>query len=147
MTSARWDTDERGHGVGDAGALLPDVERLVEAMRSADWVAEQPEDHLLPHVRALCAAPDSQLALRAAEQEGDVFTVDLTWSGAEDDGFARRRAVWALLSRIAEPSCHVRERHDGSTWVFDVTTGVLDGDSEFAPHGHTLRVRVSPGER
>ena len=52
--NARWDTDERGRGIASADAFAPALERLLEAARRPDWVAEEPEHHLLPHVRRLC---------------------------------------------------------------------------------------------
>jgi hypothetical protein len=50
MTARRWDDDERGEGVADAGAFAQGAEELVDAMRRPNWVAEQPEVHLLPHL-------------------------------------------------------------------------------------------------
>ena len=50
----RWDTDERGRGVASAADFAPALERLLEASRKPDWVAEEPEHHLLPHVSRLC---------------------------------------------------------------------------------------------
>src|ERR1700686_3511985 len=51
MTSRRCDTDERGRGVADARASLPAIQQLVELAGSEDWVAEDPETHLLPGLR------------------------------------------------------------------------------------------------
>src|SRR5919199_6297223 len=48
----RWDGDERGHGVANALSASHAVARLLEAMALPDWVAEQPEVHLLPHIEA-----------------------------------------------------------------------------------------------
>ena len=50
----RWDTDERGRGIASAAAFAPALERLLDAARRPDWVAEEPEHHLLPHVHRLC---------------------------------------------------------------------------------------------
>jgi hypothetical protein len=54
MADARWDGDVTGGGVGDAGAFADGADELVDSMRLADWVAEEPELHLLPHLRAAC---------------------------------------------------------------------------------------------
>src|SRR5690348_6269845 len=48
----RWDTDERHHGIASGAPLVPHVQRLVEHLRRDGWIAEQPEAHLLPHLRA-----------------------------------------------------------------------------------------------
>jgi hypothetical protein len=50
----RWDNDERGRGIASANVFAPALERLLEAARQPHWVAEEPDRHLLPHVRRLC---------------------------------------------------------------------------------------------
>ena len=50
----RWDDDERGHGVADARQLVAGARELITAFGAHDWVAEEPELHLKPHVDA-CA--------------------------------------------------------------------------------------------
>ena len=47
----RWEGDERGVGVAGAAEHAPAVDRLLEAMGASDWVAEEPETHLVPHIR------------------------------------------------------------------------------------------------
>jgi hypothetical protein len=54
MTSFRWDDDERGQGVGDGRRLEPGAGELLEALREPGWVAEDGDDHLLPHLRRAC---------------------------------------------------------------------------------------------
>ncbi|MBV8733550.1 MAG: hypothetical protein JO120_02095 [Solirubrobacterales bacterium] len=41
--AARWDGDDRGHGIGDAAQLVSGASELVAAFREPSWVAEQPE--------------------------------------------------------------------------------------------------------
>ena len=55
-----------------------------------------------------------------------------------------RVAAFAILGTFAESSTHVVEASPdiGREVVFGATTGVLDGDGPFAPHGHTARIRV-----
>ena len=48
----RWDDDERGHGVADARQLVTGARELVVAFDAPNWVAEDPELHLKPHVDA-----------------------------------------------------------------------------------------------
>ena len=83
----RWDIDEIGHGIASGRAFTPDVQRLEAALELPDWIAEQPEAHLLPHIR---------------------------------------------------------QRRIGDSFEYDIATGVLEGDSVFAPHGHLVRLRVRP---
>jgi hypothetical protein len=89
--SRRWDGDTRGSGVGDAAALTSGVAELLEATRAPAWVAEDPETHLLPHLRHAAAA--LQLVLEEAASEADgAFVVELRWQGDRDDqrGLASR---------------------------------------------------------
>src|SRR2546430_15285326 len=51
MARRRWDTDERGHGVGDARSSLGAIQELADLAASSEWVAEDPEAHLLPGLR------------------------------------------------------------------------------------------------
>ena len=46
----RWDTDERGTGIGSGEPFLPNIAKLGDAMRDPSWVTEDPELHLLPHL-------------------------------------------------------------------------------------------------
>lgn len=136
----RWDTDDRFAGVADASAFAAAVEELAALARRPGWVAEEPEVHLVPHLR------DAQVAgLRLAG-----------WSTGEDgvlDAVAEyrpggsrrdlRRQAWALIGAVAEPAASVRERADGDTITFEVVTGI-PGNGHFASHGHTLRLTLRP---
>jgi hypothetical protein len=51
VTSRRWSDDARGRGVAEAGASLPAIKELAELAATPDWVAEEPETHLLPGLR------------------------------------------------------------------------------------------------
>ncbi|MFL5967054.1 MAG: hypothetical protein ACJ747_10930 [Gaiellaceae bacterium] len=137
----RWDDDERGRGVGDAGAYAAGASELVEAMDAPGWVAENPDAHLLPHLAAACEA--LPLALRASRTSGDgTFEVELEWRGAPGVGEIRR-GIYALVGSIAESASYVRQRRDAEgELTFEVVTGELDG--RFAPHGHTVRFVITP---
>jgi hypothetical protein len=131
----RWDTDERGHGVADATAATPAVERLFETMALDGWVAEEPEAHLLPHLAA--TASSIGLVLRTATAEDGAFEVVIDRDG-QSQGELRAQTL-TLVGSIAEASTHVRQVGDGE---FEVVTGMLPGDSPvFATHGHLLRIR------
>jgi len=132
----RWDIDERGRGVASAEAYLAHADALRAAMGVPDWVAENPDDHLLPHVRRFCDASDV-LRLDDWSIEDGVLVLDLT---SERSGGERHAAVYALIGTFAEPATLVRQLRQDRDYV--VVTGVLEGDSEFAPHGHTVLLRV-----
>src|SRR5262245_8053842 len=122
MLERRWDGDTRGYGVGSAAALADDVQRLVAEMSAPDWVAEQPEAHLLPHLRAATERPGSPLRLvRATTAADGAYDVDLAWSGAADAPSERREAIFALIGAVSEPSTHVRARGNDE---YEVTLGV-----------------------
>src|SRR5687768_1478367 len=59
----RWDTDERGRGVADGGWIAPDVRRLLDTLAEPGWVAEDPDIHLLPHLRRACQEAGSPWTL------------------------------------------------------------------------------------
>ena len=138
----RWDNDERGRGIGDARAFLRAVERLEDAVAAPDWVAEQPDAHLLPHIMAN-AGEDSPLRVADARVEGTTLVVELTWRDRHGDWRKLVTDVYALIGSFAEHSAHVRQVEGGGRIEFAVTTGMLDGDGVFAAHGHTVRLLVS----
>jgi hypothetical protein len=146
MAARRWDGDERGEGVADAGSFAPGAAELVEAMRSPNWVAEQPEAHLLPHLRRSCESLPLELGDARVTDDGS-FDVDLRWTGEANRIAEVRAAVFALVGGFAEISTYVRQRvpESGDPVVFEVVTGFLDAESSFAPHGHTVRFRVAGG--
>jgi hypothetical protein len=137
----RWDGDTRGRGVGDASAFADGAGELIDAMRTQDWVAEEPDAHLLPHLRAACEQLPLELGRTRVLDDG-TFEVDLTWSGGAAGVGAVRRTIFALVGSFAETATYVRQRRDDGALTFEVVTGLLvDGD--FDPHGHGLRLRVA----
>ena len=134
----RWEPDARGRGIADAGALAPGVHELAAATALENWVAEEPETHLLPHIRRACE--DLGLELLSAESEDAVFVVRVAWpdrhpAGAREDAFR-------IVGSFAELATSVRVRDGGRS--FEVVTGMLDGDSQFEPHGHMMRLELVP---
>ena len=136
--SARWEGDERGRGIADASAFADGASELIDAMRAEGWVAEDPEAHLLPHVESACKSLLFVLIDARVSDDG-VYHLQLKWLGGEGIG-AIREAIFALVGSIAETATYVRQR--GRT--FEVVTGFVEGDSAFAPHGHTVRFEVEP---
>ena len=95
--SRRWDSDQRGYGVGDAAQLVPGARELVAAFGQSDWVAEQPEIHLRPHVEVWCQR-DPRLALVAKNNnDGLAYALDL-------ENGAARSAVWEKRGPLSSPS-------------------------------------------
>jgi hypothetical protein len=138
----RWSDDERGRGVASAASLAPGVEELLAAAKAADWVAEEPESHLLHHIHQALEVLPLDLVETRVTGEG-VFEIDLRLTyEAAGQGFVRE-VVFAIVGSFAESATSVRQRTmGGGGLVFEVVTGLLDGDGQFAPHGHTVRLRI-----
>ena len=136
------DTDDRFTGVADASAFAAAVEELAALSRRPGWVTEEPELHLVPHLRSANVE-----GLRLVEcQTTEDGALDITAEYRPDDGRRDiRRRAWALLGAIAEPAASVREYRDGDAVVFEVVTGIPDGSGPFASHGHSVRFILLPG--
>jgi hypothetical protein len=123
---------------------------LVAAFGAQQWVAEEPEVHLLPHVRASCEH-DQRLTLTSARgDDAGAYALDLEWQGPQGAVRDARAAVFALIGRFAESATYVRQRRvkrdqEGEVvdLLFEVGTGELDADTVFAPHGHVLLIGVA----
>jgi hypothetical protein len=144
MDGRRWDIDERGEGVTSGDELSPNVRELADAMRGAQWVAEDPEGHLLPHLEAVCATAGSPWTIASLTVDEGTFVVDLTWDGAWGARGMVRADAFALLGSIAEHTTHIRQRTFEDRVEFEMATGTLAGETPFAPHGHLVRLRVKP---
>ena len=123
----RWDIDERGRGVASAEEAVPDLDRLREAMLVPDWVSEDPDAHLLPHMRRVC--DERGWKLERGEIVDAVLEVDaLTPEGSPPP----REAAFALLGSFAEASTHIVERSldVGRDVELFITTGMLEGDGQ-----------------
>jgi hypothetical protein len=141
MADHRWDGDERGDGVADAAKFVDGTTELIAAMRRLNWVAEQPEVHLLPHLEQACKALPLEI-LAARTMEDGSYEVELGWTGDEPGVGAIRATIFTLLGGIAEPSTYVRQHRTDAALTFEVVTGIVD-DEPFKSHGHTLRLSVA----
>src|SRR5215211_2266246 len=142
MSTPRWEGDEVGVGVGDAGDFAPGLRRLLAEMTMPDWVTEDPQVHLLPHMERALEA--SGAAFRIADDVvlSAVYVITLTWQ-RNDGTFADLRGdVYALIGAFAENATHVQQRVRADRIEFDVVTGTLEGQSRFRTHGHTLRLKI-----
>jgi hypothetical protein len=134
----RWDDDTIGHGIGDAAAARPAVVALLDAMAARDWVAEEPEAHLLPHIRA--AAERAGVPIASISIADGILEVGID---ATPSRLHPRELALLVVASFAEASTHVREVAPGD---FEVVTGMLEGDGAFAPHGHVVRLRIVRGD-
>jgi hypothetical protein len=141
IVPARWDTDSIGHGIASAEPVLSALNRLRAAMTLPDWVTEDPELHLLPHIRRIVEADGSPWVLTRSSVEDATLVVCLQWRG---EGNARLRMdAIALAASFAEPTTFIRQEQRDADLVFEVVTGMLDGDGEFAAHGHLVRFVIA----
>ena len=138
----RWEDDERGHGVGDASRLIPAAEELVAAMAERDWVAEDPDLHLAPHLRVWLEHHDVFTLEGAHSDDAGAFVLQLSWQGRAGDLGGLRAAAFELLGTVAETATFVRQRRGEERVVFEVATGIVGDDAHFAPHGHVIVLDV-----
>ena len=147
---ARWDGDTRGRGIGDAAQLVPGASELVGAFRETAWVAEQPENHLRPHVEAWCEREQRLAITTAYTDDRHAYVLELDWRGAPAGVGEARATVFSLIGSFAETATYVRQRRvageaDGSAkkLQFEVGTGELAPDARFEPHGHVVLINVA----
>ncbi|MER7247274.1 hypothetical protein [Kribbella sp. NPDC000426] len=144
----RWEGDDIGRGVGDAERLVPGVSDLLAAFQEPLWVAEQPEDHLLPHVERWCQ-DDGRLAVRTTSTDDQhTFVLDLEWRGEPAGVGQVRAAVFSLIGSFAESATYIRQRRILSEGTlaglqFEIGTGELAPDTRFQPHGHAVLINVA----
>jgi len=142
VAGRRWDDDERGEGVADARAFAPGAAELVDAMQRPNWVAEEPELHLLPHLQRSCESLPLELVDARVSEDGS-YDVELRWAGETDRIGEVRAAVFALVGGFAEVYTYLRQRRGADAVVFEVVTGILGEESSFSPHGHAVRLTVA----
>ena len=116
------------------------VDELADLVTLPDWIAEEPDLHLLPHIeRAIGAEPDASIS-RAAIVDA-VLQVDLVIAAGASRGRARELA-YRVVAAFGEAVTLVRQAGDPDEPTFEVVTGMLPGSGEFATHGHRVTIRV-----
>jgi hypothetical protein len=143
VRAKRWDGDERGAGIASGEPFALGLAALQAQLAIADWIAEEPHAHLLPHIARACAA-GRDLAVVATRTGADgVFEVKLDWQPHADSPPLRNR-IFAAIGSFAEGSTHVAQNPvDDGTVEYDVVTGMLREQTEFRTHGHLVRFRVA----
>lgn len=150
----RWEGDTRGRGIADGRPLSSEVEQFQGALNLPDWVAEEPELHLLPHLQRACDRPDAEFAVESTGADADGrFVVTLRSRNPRSIGQIRA-ALFALVGQIAETATYVRQRPGRRGFpdpteevVFEIATGTPAGDGPTATHGHLIRFRIQPPTR
>ena len=136
----RWDTDERGHGIASANAHLGAIGELARLAAREDWVAEDPETHLVPGLRRGAEATGLTITSFAFDPEGR-FTVHFKGAAAMSRREVRQ-AAWTILGAVCELTTHVSEVVVDGDVTFDVVTGMGENAGTFATHGHSLRLVI-----
>ena len=142
----RWDIDDRGHGVSDAGRLAPRIGELRRAAGAVDWVSEDPELHLWPHLqRAIEAEGSPWISGDWTVDDHGTLTVELRHVPVDGD---RARAdlssdLLRLVGFVIEGATYIEfeGRRSDDEVAIDVVTGMLEDQTPFKGHGHMLRLR------
>ena len=129
------------HRRGRRQRFAPAVEELAILARRPGWIAEDPEIHLVPHLRGASVEGLRIVDIRSAE---DGVLAVIAACDADASRGELRRLAWALLGTVAEPAASVRERRDDNAAVFELVTGIPDDAGPFASHGHTVRLILTP---
>ncbi len=137
----RWDNDDRGHGIADGGWITDKVRTLLAALEAPDWIAEDPDLHLLPHLQRACNAADSPWTLQSTDMVDGLYIVALDWSGPVPRLANLRADVFALLGTIAETVLFAHQHVRDDAIYYDAATGIVD-DSPFRAHGHLLQLQI-----
>lgn len=141
MVPERWEGDDIGRGLTDASSAAPAIEELVRLARHENWVAEDARAHLGNSIRASLKDPKVRWEGDAVSDSG-VYQVDLSYAAGLNRK-AVRMVAWSILGSFAEASTHVREEHAEGSTDFHVVTGMPEGSTHFATHGHVVRLRFT----
>ena len=111
-------------------------------MARRDWNTEEPEAHLLPHLRRWLDDHASDVALLDVRNEEDVLVLDL--DGHRRSRHDLREVIYPLIATVAEPTTAIVERDEDGARVFDVVLAITPSQTDVFPkgHGHLVRLRV-----
>jgi hypothetical protein len=137
----RWEGDERGQGIGSGSWIAPDVAQLLDLLTEPDWITEDPDQHLLPHLVAACSEAGAPFRLDGTALRELVYEVSLTWLRDRHPLGQLRADVFALIGRIAETSTFVGQVIGETSIDYQISTGMA-ADARFAGHGHLVRFQV-----
>jgi hypothetical protein len=147
MPGPRWEGDKREMGIATGTAFADELTALSATMLEAGWVAEDPDLHLLPHLRRFTRQPSSPWTIEQTHLRPDgVFVLDLSWLRTTAPLRQLHADFYALIGEIAESAGYIRQAIRETTIEYRVVTGMLAADTRFAPHGHLLLFRIH-GER
>jgi hypothetical protein len=124
----RWDTDDRFAGVADA--VGGGADRAGPQSRMGDRGSE---------VYLRGAGVKGLRAAGCGTGQDGVLTVTAEHSPVTSGG-----GHGELLGAIAEPTTSVAENHDDDAVIFEVVTGVPEGEGLFASHGHAIQLTLRP---
>jgi hypothetical protein len=139
---ARWEHDTRGTGVGDGRWIAAHVEQLGAALAVPGWVAESPEEHLLPHLERAVAAKSSPWRLTNTSMTDGLFEVTLEWDADVPRLRQLRVDAVRLIAEIAEGTTFIHQIIAEDAIEYHVVTGQLAESTAFVPHGHLIRLIV-----
>jgi hypothetical protein len=142
----RWEGDRIGQGIGDGAWIVPSVRSLLDALSEATWIAEDPADHLLLQLQGAINGAGSPWSMLSADLLDGVYVLALGWSRPEGRMRDLGADIFVLLGSIAENATYVHQRAEGESVIYDIVTGMLLGDSPFAPHGHAVQFRIGGDE-
>jgi hypothetical protein len=128
--------------MADGASLAPGVQRLLEAMAQPNWVAEDPDAHLLPALREAGSRPGSPWTLRSAELQDGLYRLTVDWAGQPATLSQLRADAYALIGAIAEGATNIHQQVLASGVNYEVVTGLLEEQTPFRSHGHLLRLHV-----
>jgi len=138
----RWEGEMQGHGDGNGRWIRPEVQHLLNVLLEPDWIAQNPETHLQPHLTGACVAQGSPWTLDAVESLDELFVVRVSWERPYGRLRHLRADAFSLIGSIAESTTFVRQSLTNETIEFRITTGMLDDDGPFAGHGHLILLQI-----
>ena len=144
----RWDGDLRGDGVASAARLAERLGELRAAAQGPSWVAEDPELHLWPKlIKAVEAEGSAWTAVRHTVDQSGTLEVELRHASSPAGRMVSlRRDVLALAGEVIEGASYIEINDDhAGGFTVDIVTGMLDDQTPFRSHGHTLRFVITRG--